>query len=286
MPLLWFGVFSAPDYIAKPNAAFSSSLLHWTAELGPEEYRAALRSIRSEIAAGSTYQANFTYRLRSPFTGDPWKLFSFLYHNQPSSCCMYVDTGRWAICSASPELFFSLKGSTLTVRPMKGTLRRGRWADEDESLAGQLHRSEKDRAENLMIVDMMRSDLGRVCEVGSMKVPRLFEVERHPTVLQMTSTVTGTTGASFSRIISALFPPASVTGAPKVETMRILARTERSPREAYTGSIGYFSPAREARFNVAIRTVIFDQQAGFARCGSGVASPGTRHPSKNIRSVC
>jgi para-aminobenzoate synthetase/4-amino-4-deoxychorismate lyase len=156
---------------------------------------------------------------------------------------MYIDTGRWSICSASPELFFALDGSTLTVRPMKGTLRRGRWPDEDERLVRQLYLSEKDRAENLMIVDMMRNDLGRVCNVGSVQVPQLFEVERYPTVLQMTSTVTGSTSAPFSQIISALFPCASITGAPKVETMRILARAERSPREVYTGSMGYITPA-------------------------------------------
>jgi para-aminobenzoate synthetase / 4-amino-4-deoxychorismate lyase len=269
MPLLWLGVFSAPTCTDLPDQHALSCRLQWRAELTPEEYRAAIGSIRSQIAAGSTYQANFTFRLWSPYAGDPWELFYFLYHNQPSTCCMYVDTGRWAICSASPELFFALKGVTLTVRPMKGTLLRGRWPDEDERLVRQLHLSEKDRSENLMIVDMMRNDLGRVCKVGSVQVPRLFEVERHPTVLQMTSTVTGSTSAPFSQIISSLFPCASITGAPKVETMRILARTERSPREAYTGSIGYITPARQALFNVAIRTVIVDKHTGAAQCGIG-----------------
>ncbi len=269
MPLFWLGVFSAPACIVMSGSSTCTGRLDWEAELSSEEYRAALGSIRSEIAAGSTYQANFTYRLRSSYAEDPWELFSFLYHNQPSSCCMYVDTGRWAVCSVSPELFFALEGSTLTVRPMKGTLRRGRWSEEDDSLAKELHLSEKDRAENLMIVDMMRNDLGRICQAGSIKVPRLFDIERHPTVLQMTSTVTGTTNATFSQIIRALFPPASVTGAPKVETMRILARTERSPREVYTGSVGYMTPGRKARFNVAIRTVIVDQQTGVAQCGIG-----------------
>jgi para-aminobenzoate synthetase / 4-amino-4-deoxychorismate lyase len=237
--------------------------------LTPEEYRAAIGSIRSKIAAGSTYQANFTFRLSSSYTGDPWELFSFLYHNQPSPCCMYIDTGQWSICSASPELFFALNGSALTVRPMKGTLRRGRWPDEDERLAGQLQLSGKDRAENLMIVDMVRNDLGRICDLGSVQARRLFEVERHPTLFQMTSTVTGSTSASFSEIVSALFPCASVTGAPKIETMRILARTERSPREVYTGTMGYITPARQARFNVAIRTIIIDKQSGAAQCGIG-----------------
>jgi para-aminobenzoate synthetase/4-amino-4-deoxychorismate lyase len=268
MPLLWLGVFSAPICTDGPEPHFLSRSLDWRAELTPEEYRAAIGSIRSRIAAGSTYQANFTFRLSSSYTGDPWELFSFLYHNQPSTCCMYIDTGQWSICSASPELFFALNGSSLTVRPMKGTLRRGRWPEEDERLAGQLQLSRKDRAENLMIVDMVRNDLGRICDLGSVEA-RLFEVERHPTLFQMTSTVTGSTSASFSEIVSALFPCASVTGAPKIETMRILARTERSPREVYTGTMGYITPARQARFNVAIRTIIIDKQTGAAQCGIG-----------------
>jgi para-aminobenzoate synthetase / 4-amino-4-deoxychorismate lyase len=269
MPLLWLGVFSAPISSDGPDSHVLSPSLQWRAELTPEEYRATIGSIRSQIASGSTYQANFTFRLSSSYTGDPWELFSFLYHNQPSTCCMYIDTGRWSICSASPELFFALDGSTLTVRPMKGTLRRGRWPDEDERFARQLQLSEKDRAENLMIVDMMRNDLGRICDLGSVQARRLFEVERHPTLFQMTSTVTGSTNALFSEIVSALFPCASVTGAPKIETMRILARTERSPREVYTGSMGYITPARQARFNVAIRTVVVDKRAGTAHCGIG-----------------
>ena len=269
MPLLWLGVFSAPTCTDGPEPHALSRRLQWQGEFTPEEYRAAIGSIRSQIAGGSTYQANFTFRLWSSYAGDPWELFCYLFHNQPSTCCMYIDTGRWSICSASPELFFALDGSTLTVRPMKGTLRRGRWPDEDERLVRQLYLSEKDRAENLMIVDMMRNDLGRVCNVGSVQVPQLFEIERYPTVLQMTSTVTGSTSAPFSQIVSALFPCASITGAPKVETMRILARTERSPREVYTGSMGYITPARQARFNVAIRTVIVDKQTGVAQCGLG-----------------
>jgi para-aminobenzoate synthetase / 4-amino-4-deoxychorismate lyase len=269
MPLLWLGVFAAPVHTEVPDRPALCTPLPWRTELTPEEYRAAISSIRSQISAGSTYQANFTFRLWSSYTGDPWELFCFLYHNQPSSCCRYVDTGRWAICSASPELFFDLQGLSLTVRLMKGTLRRGRWPEEDERLARQLHLSEKDRAENLMIVDMVRNDLGRLCRWGSVQVPRLFELERHPTVLQMTSTVTGSTNAPFSQIVDALFPCASITGAPKVETMRILARTERSPREVYTGSIGYITPTRQARFNVAIRTVIVDKNSGTAQCGIG-----------------
>jgi para-aminobenzoate synthetase/4-amino-4-deoxychorismate lyase len=196
------------------------------------------------LAGGLTYQVNFTFRLWSSYAGDPWNLFCFLYQDQPSPCCSYVDTGRWALCSASPELFFALNGSTLTVRPMKGTLQRGRWRNEDEHRVRRLQSSEKDRAENLMIVDMVRNDLGRGCRVGSVQVPAPFEVERHPTLLQMTSTVTGWTDAPFSEIIASLFPSASITGAPKFATMRILACAERSPREVSPRTLPVFARRR------------------------------------------
>jgi para-aminobenzoate synthetase / 4-amino-4-deoxychorismate lyase len=289
MPLVWLGVFSTPTCADLPPPHALSCPLQWRAELSPQEYQAALGSIRARIAAGATYQANLTFRLWSFYAGEPWELFCFLYHNQPSSCCAYVDTGRWAICSASPELFFALEGSTLTVRPMKGTLRRGRWPDEDKRFAKRLQSSEKDRAENVMVVDLARNDLGRICKAGSVQVPRLFEVERHPTLLQMTSTVTGSTDAAFSQICAALFPCGSITGAPKVETMRIIARTERSPREVYTGSIGYMTPGRRARFNVAIRTVIVDKRTGAAQCGvgSGItwdSSPGQEYEECLLKS--
>ncbi len=269
MPLLWLGIYSMPTRVEVPEKQALPCSLRWQAELSRYEYRSAIDHIHSQIAAGYTYQTNFSFRLASSYLGDPWDLFHFLYQNQPSTSCTYIDTGDWVICSASPELFFALDGKTLTVRPMKGTMPRGRWPDEDERLARRLQSSAKDRAENLMIVDMVRNDLGKICQTGSVQVPILFEVERYPTILQMTSTVNGVTDAAFSKIIASLFPCASITGAPKVEAMRIIARTERSPREVYTGAIGYITPARKARFNVAIRTVVIDKQARAARCGIG-----------------
>ncbi len=269
MPLIWLGVFSSPAQIDVSEARSSGVAFRWEAEISRDEYASAIREVRSRIARGFTYQANVTFRLLSSYFEETWDLFRFLYQNQPASSCAYVDTGRWAVCSASPEIFFDLDRSSIRVQPMKGTIRRGRWREEDELLAERLGTSEKDRAENLMIVDMIRNDLGRVCKVGSVRVPALFEVERLPTLFQMTSTVTGSTDASFSEIVSALFPCASITGAPKVETMKIIAGVERSPREVYTGSIGYFTPERRARFNVAIRTVIVDKKAGVAQCGIG-----------------
>jgi para-aminobenzoate synthetase/4-amino-4-deoxychorismate lyase len=291
MPLLWLGVFSAPTLMeipaqpvspgragAHPYRAFPK--LEWQPELTAEEYESAVSQIRSRIAAGYTYQTNFTFRLRSTYFEDPWELFKFLYFNQPSPSCAYVETETWAICSASPELFFALDDSTLTVRPMKGTMPRGRWLAEDEFEARKLQASPKDRAENLMIVDMVRNDLGQICKLGSVQVRKLFDVERYPSVLQMTSTVQGSTDAAFSKIIGSLFPCASVTGAPKRETMKIIAQIERSAREVYTGSIGYITPTRRARFNVAIRTVVIDKRSGDAQCGIGSGVTWDSTPAK------
>jgi para-aminobenzoate synthetase/4-amino-4-deoxychorismate lyase len=269
MPLLWLGVFSAPTLMKIPAPPTFLPKLKWKAELTAVEYESAVSQIRSRIAAGYTYQTNFTFRLRSSYFEDPWELFKSLYCNQPAPSCAYVETDTWAVCSASPELFFALDGTTITVRPMKGTMPRGRWLAEDECLARQLEASPKDQAENLMIVDMVRNDLGQICKIGSVQVPKLFDVERYPSVLQMTSTVEGSTDAPFSKIIESLFPSASITGAPKLETMKIIAHTERSAREVYTGSIGYITPTRQARFNVAIRTVIIDKRNGEAECGIG-----------------
>jgi para-aminobenzoate synthetase/4-amino-4-deoxychorismate lyase len=152
---------------------------------------------------------------------------------------------------------------------MKGTVERGRTLVEDRSKAEWLYHSEKNRAENVMIVDMIRNDMGRVSTIGSVEVPTLFDVERYPTLWQMTSTVTSHTEASLAQIMAALFPCASITGAPKVSTMGIIAELETSPRGVYTGCIGYLAPDRQAQFNVAIRTVVVDRDAGFAEFGVG-----------------
>jgi para-aminobenzoate synthetase/4-amino-4-deoxychorismate lyase len=188
---------------------------------------------------------------------------------QPVDYPAYVDTGRHVLCSASPELFFRLDGNFITCRPMKGTVKRGRTLAEDEAQAKWLHASEKNRAENVMIVDMIRNDLGRVAEIGSVRVPELFTTERYRTLWQMTSTVTAKTRASFAELMTALFPCASITGAPKVSTVNIIAHLETTPRGVYTGCIGMLAPGRKAQFNVAIRTVTVDRQRSEAEYGVG-----------------
>jgi para-aminobenzoate synthetase/4-amino-4-deoxychorismate lyase len=269
-PLLWFGLYPQPEEFSLPTPNFKVfSLGEVVPSVQQSEYEDAIRRIKEYISSGDTYQVNYTLRLRFPFSGDAWHLFLAMVRAQPSGYSAWVDTGRYVVCSASPELFFRLDGNQLTCKPMKGTVRRGRTLDEDNFLAEWLQSSEKNRAENLMIVDMIRNDLGRIADIGSVNVPRLFEVERHPTLWQMTSTVTACCNQSFVKILEALFPCASITGAPKIRTTHIITELEPNPRHLYTGSIGFISPDRFMQFNVAIRTAIVDRNTGQAEYGAG-----------------
>jgi para-aminobenzoate synthetase/4-amino-4-deoxychorismate lyase len=269
VPLAWFGLYERAEPFELPAPARPAELIaQWQPTVRWDEYERAISVIKDHIAAGRTYQVNYTYRLRAPFGDDPWTFFLHLARKQ-SNYAAYLDLDRWAICSASPELFFQLDGHTVLSRPMKGTAPRGKTLREDQANMAWLHQSEKNRAENVMIVDMVRNDLGRIAQLGSVQVPQLFEVERYPTVLQMTSTVTAQTTVSFTEIMRALFPCASITGAPKVSTMRIIADLETTPRGVYTGAIGYLTPEHCAQFNVAIRTVTIDRAAGQAEYGVG-----------------
>jgi len=270
-PLLWFGLFPAVETISLPPHDSPRPKLNapWQPSVTADQYAAAVGRLRDAIAAGETYQVNYTFRLRQPANRDPWDLFQDLVGIQPPPYAAYVDTGRYAVCSASPELFFELEGRRIRSRPMKGTIARGRWYEEDLALARTLAASAKNRAENAMIVDMMRNDLGRIARVGSVQVSDLFRVERYPTLWQLTSCVSAETGAGLTEIFAALFPPASITGAPKPSTMQIIAHSETEPRRIYTGSIGRISPGRRAQFNVAIRTVLVDKARGEAEYGVG-----------------
>ncbi len=242
-----------------------------TPSLTLEAYRERIRRIGELIAAGDTYQVNFTFRLRAEYHGDAAAFYADLRRAQRSAYCAYLPAGRFHLLSASPELFFRWRDGQIETRPMKGTRPRGRWTAEDEALASELQGSPKDRAENLMIVDLIRNDLGRVAEIGTVRVPELFEVERYPTVHQMTSTVVARTppGTRFSDLCRVLFPSGSVTGAPKIRTSAIIRELEDSPRGVYTGAIGFLSPGPEAVFSVAIRTVMLDVAEGRAEIGVG-----------------
>lgn len=273
LPLLWFGVYDAPAELPVPDPVTKASrAFPWKALLDQHPYEAALHRIREHIAAGDTYQVNFTFPLEADFDATPEDWFWERLAAQEARYGAFLDTGRFKILSLSPELFFELDGTALTTRPMKGTRPRALDTADDEAAARDLANSPKDRAENLMIVDMLRNDLGRVCEVNSIEVSRLFSVERYPTVWQMTSTITGRSSAPVPEIFGALFPSASVTGAPKIETMKIIRALESGPRGVYCGAIGWWAPGRRARFNVAIRTATLDTKTGATRypCGSGI----------------
>jgi para-aminobenzoate synthetase / 4-amino-4-deoxychorismate lyase len=267
-PFLWFGLYPEPRIIRLPGLTEPNPILDWHPTADREAYNAAIAKIKDCIAQGKTYQVNYTMRLQANFSGSAWDFFLHLAQNQNNHAA-YIDTGHYVICSVSPELFFQLDGAMITCRPMKGTARRGRITSEDNEQSEWLKISEKNRAENVMIVDMIRNDLGKIAEVGSVHVPHLFETERYPTLWQMTSTVTAKTNASLTEIFTALFPCGSITGAPKISTMKIIAELENTPRKIYSGTIGYLSPRRKASFNVAIRTLLIDKESQRAEYGIG-----------------
>lgn len=270
-PLLWFGLYPEPQ-VLQTSEVFedfgSLKALDWQSSIARESYNTAIEKVKEYIARGRTYQVNYTMRLNAESNGGAWELFQHLAQGQ-NKYAAYLDIGRFIICSASPELFFKLDGNRIYSRPMKGTVKRGRTTAEDNEQADWLKASLKNRAENVMIVDMIRNDLGRIAQTGSVHVPDLFTIEKYPTLFQMTSTVQAKTDASLTEIFSALFPCASITGAPKVSTMDIIAELESTPRKLYTGSIGYISPNRKAQFNVAIRTAIIDRKTQSAEYGVG-----------------
>lgn len=273
LPLLWFGLFPHRKEI-KPGLLGGEGtcrLSDWEPSIRRGRYQQAFDEIQRRIIAGETYQVNYTFRLRACWEGEAFALYRRLCRAQRASYCAYVQWGSHRLLSVSPELFFELSQGVLKSRPMKGTCARGRWSEEDEHRVRQLQNSAKDRAENLMIVDLLRNDLGRISVPGSVEVAKLFEIERYDTVLQMTSTITSrlAQGVTWRELFAALFPCGSVTGAPKVRTMEIIAQLEESPRGVYTGCIGYLSPGPEAAFNVAIRTLWLDQDTGIAEFGVG-----------------
>jgi para-aminobenzoate synthetase/4-amino-4-deoxychorismate lyase len=247
----------------------------WRPSVDRAAYDDAIARIRELIVAGETYQVNHTLRLRARIAGEARGFYRDLALAQRGAFAAFLDTGRHRVLSASPELFFRLDGRRVTTRPMKGTAPRGRWLAEDERSAAALVASAKDRAENAMIVDLLRNDLGRIAVPGSVEVARMFEAERYETVWQLTSTVEAELDPAtpISSVFRALFPSGSVTGAPKVRTMRIIRDLEDSPRGVYCGAIGLLAPpdAGEPRavFNVAIRTVTLDAATGTAEYGVG-----------------
>lgn len=275
IPLCWFALYrhrhrtsTSHEDDVTPSAYDMSE---WTPSMSENGYRQKVNRIRDYIAAGDVYQVNLTMPHRFRFSGDALAYYRNMCRAQRAPFCAYIDTGQFQVLSASPELFFHLQHGILTARPMKGTAPRGRWHAEDEGFRDGLRTSRKDRAENLMIVDLLRNDMSKVSVTGTVKVPSMFQVEALETVHQMTSTVTARFDPRLGMVelFRALFPCGSITGAPKKRSMEIIMETEDRPRGLYTGCIGFISPNQEAMFSVAIRTIIINSTTGEATLGTG-----------------
>ena len=286
LPLLWFGVYRAPlihDH-RLPSSSDNVGPITSLEELSDEfdalpssasltiseaEYCSRIEEIKDYIRAGDTYQVNFTDSIDMQIDTAPAQLFAALSHRQPVSYSAFLKVAEHRILSFSPELFFRIDDGHIVTRPMKGTMPRGRDSIEDIEAAVRLRNDEKNRAEHVMIVDLLRNDLGRICTMGSVTVDDLFSVERYSTLLQMTSTISGTlrSDLGYYDIFKSMFPCGSITGAPKIRTMQLIRELEQRPRELYTGAIGFISPNRSSVFNVAIRTLSLNQ--GRARMGVG-----------------
>ncbi len=270
LPLVWFGLHAAPADRA-PEAPAPFEVSGWALDTSRERYEECIDLIHAAIHRGDAYQINYTVRTRTRFSGDALAFYERLRVAQQADFCAYLDIGTHRILSASPELFFSWRDGVLKTRPMKGTARRGQSPREDAELARWLRDSEKNRAENLMIVDLLRNDLSRLSMPGGVTVPHLFSIENYPTVLQMTSTITARTrpDIAIEDVFEALFPCGSITGAPKLKAMEIIAGLEDSPRGIYCGAIGHIAPGGSTCFSVAIRTVTLDVARGEMECGLG-----------------
>lgn len=282
-PLLWFGIYDHAPKIFAPNLESVIEFKHIDSkpELTKDEYVSAIRKIEKYIGDGDIYQANFTFRSEIFFSGKrnfdpeiPYHLFESLFQIHPVPYAAYVNTGQAELVSISPELF--LEKSSLKIRsmPMKGTAHRRLSAIDDLKAAEALSKDPKNRAENIMIVDMVRNDLGRICRLGSVKAGPLWHVDTYNTVHQMISCVEGDLPPNISLfdVLAATFPAASITGAPKIRAMQIIDELEKSPRKVYTGSIGCVIPGGDFCFNVAIRTLVFREGDVELGVGSGIVA--------------
>ncbi|UFI04962.1 aminodeoxychorismate synthase component I [Roseibium aggregatum] len=281
-PLLWFGLYGAPEELGldEAKAMLESVAGDGEAAIGKPEfdmdraaYDTAFARVRDHLAKGDIYQVNLTMRARFRHQGAPERIFQTLLRRQPVEFAAFLRLEDRTILSLSPELFLERRGTCLRTKPMKGTAPRGRYASEDATIARTLSSDPKQRSENTMIVDLMRNDLSRIADTGTVKVTRLCEVERYQSLHQMTSTVEAEVpdDVGFARIAEHLFPCGSITGAPKLSAMQIAQDLETGPRGVYTGSIGYLAPGGDFRLNVAIRTLVLrNDGSGEAGSGSGV----------------
>jgi para-aminobenzoate synthetase / 4-amino-4-deoxychorismate lyase len=276
LPLVWFEVHDGP-VAGPPDPDATTTEVPvpgpWRERVGRAAYEAAFDEVQAAIRRGDTYQTNLTLPLTTGWDEgtDDLARYERLLAAQGRAFGAYLDLGRHHVLSVSPELFFARRGTTVTTRPMKGTARRGRSSAEDGKMLAALLASEKERAENVMITDLLRNDLGRVALTGSVDVPALCVPERYPTVWQLTSTVTAEVppATGLGDLFGALFPCGSVTGAPKVSTMALISRAEPHARGLYCGAVGVVAPGGDATFGVAIRTLVADTVTRTAAYGVG-----------------
>ncbi|WP_082143826.1 aminodeoxychorismate synthase component I [Nitratireductor soli] len=280
-PLLRLGVFDPPDErpIVDGEEAGQAGLFDAQASWRFDDYRRRFDRLHRHLMAGDCYQANLTFAISARWRGTPAELFNALGRRQPVRYGALVDLGWPVILSRSPELFFEVsRDGWIEALPMKGTAPRGATPAEDAALKDFLRSDPKNQAENRMIVDLLRNDISRICEVGTLGVPQSFHVETYPTVHQMVSRVRARLAGrpSLLEVFCALFPCGSVTGAPKIRAMEILRQLEDAPREAYCGAIGWAAPDGSMRFNVAIRTVsLFPDASAVYNVGGGVVYDST-----------
>ena len=278
-PLMAFGIFDGPSVdhpLATPRQRTENEpfLSGPRAEWNLPAYRERFDRLHWHLRQGDCYQANLTMPIRSRWSGDPVAAFWSLIERQPVRYGALVNLGGPVLLSRSPELFFNVdKDGWIETHPMKGTAARGQSPEEDRQIIEAMKADEKTQAENRMIVDLLRNDISRITEVGTLDVPRLFDIETYPTVHQMVSHVRAKLlpDLTIADIFAALFPCGSVTGAPKMWAMKILHELEVGPRDAYCGSIGFIAPDGRMRFNVAIRTIsLFDSGEAVFNAGGGI----------------
>lgn len=251
-PLLYFEVFNSYNIYKTKNT--KKLLLNPTPCVNFCEYSNAIKKVKEEIAKGNTYEVNYTYDFDVPFDGDELDLFNFLLSKQKTPYNFYIKNQYDTVLSFSPELFFEMQNNHILTKPMKGTIHRGKDKKEDKNLIEFLKNDIKNRAENVMIVDLLRNDLGRIAKVGTVNVSKLFEIETHKTLHQMTSQIEADLkeNSTFFDIFKAIFPCGSITGAPKISTMKVISDVEKGERNIYCGAIGMISP-KETVFSVPIR---------------------------------
>ncbi|UCF89300.1 MAG: aminodeoxychorismate synthase component I, partial [bacterium] len=274
-PLLWFGLYEKVERfdspLVLPASDHPNEPIGHSLDVSREEYEACVRKILQLIREGETYQVNYTARTRFHWSHDSWQLYLRLRRSQPVPYGAFMNCGSFSVISLSPELFLRKCGRILQTRPMKGTAPRGTDLESDEQFMKWLANDPKNLAENRMIVDLMRNDLGRIAEIGKVQVNDPFRVERYRGLFQMTSGVKCTIrdGVSLAELLKATFPPGSITGAPKIKSMQIISDLEKSPRKIYTGALGFLGPGGNLVMNVAIRTII---SAPSGMCEMGVGS--------------